>query len=152
MGVVTIEVECFNYDNFVFALNLNDLNRCLAIHYKVTRTGRHPFHIPTPHPLPQSDQYTARPPPAQSQQTTPPPHPNLGITPRCHMRKPESELVVKSSKEEEAAQNDVIKEIMADSSLDGVTKKRLIRLIRNKENLDTRRIWYLLKRALIIET
>ncbi|MEA1894841.1 MAG: hypothetical protein U9N36_06525 [Euryarchaeota archaeon] len=68
------------------------------------------------------------------------------------MRKPESELVVKSSKEEEAAQNDVIKEIMADSSLDGVTKKRLIRLIRNKENLDTRRIWYLLKRALIIET
>jgi len=41
-------------------------------------------------------------------------------------RKPESELAEKLSKEENAAQNAVIKEIMADFGLEGVTKKRLI--------------------------
>jgi hypothetical protein len=58
----------------------------------------------------------------------------------------------KLSKEEKAAQNAVIKEIMADFGLEGVTKKRLIRFIGDKENWDTRMIGYRLKRALISET
>lgn len=58
----------------------------------------------------------------------------------------------KLSKEEKAAQNAVIKEIMADFGLEGVTKKRLIRFIGNNENWDTRMIGYRLKRALIAET
>ena len=57
----------------------------------------------------------------------------------------------KLSKEEKAAQNAVIKEIMADFGLEGVTKKRLIRFIGNNENWDTRMIGYRLKRALIAE-
>ena len=63
-----------------------------------------------------------------------------------HTRKPESELV------EKAFQNAVIKEIMADFDLEGVTKKQLIRLIQNNENWDRRMIGYRLKRALIAET
>ncbi|MCD6207609.1 MAG: hypothetical protein J7J06_06415 [Methanosarcinales archaeon] len=58
----------------------------------------------------------------------------------------------KLSKEEKAAQNAVIKEIMAEFGLEGVTKKRLIRFIGNKENWDRRMIGYRLKRALIAET
>ena len=58
----------------------------------------------------------------------------------------------KLSKEEKAAQNAVIKEIMADFGLEGVTKKRLIRFIGDKENWDRRMIGYRLKRALIAET
>jgi len=51
-----------------------------------------------------------------------------------------------------AAQNAVIKEIMADFGLEGVTKKRLIRFIGDNENWDRRMIRYRLKRALIAET
>ena len=58
----------------------------------------------------------------------------------------------KLSKEEKAAQNAVIKEIMAEFGLEGATKKRLIRFIGNKENWDRRMIGYRLKRALIAET
>ena len=58
----------------------------------------------------------------------------------------------KLSKEEKAAQNAVIKEIMAEFGLEGVTKKRLIRFIGNNENWDKRMIGYRLKRALIAET
>jgi len=58
----------------------------------------------------------------------------------------------KLSKEEKAAQNAVIKEIMADFSLEGATKKRLVRFIGNNENWDKRMIGYRLKRALIAET
>jgi hypothetical protein len=42
-----------------------------------------------------------------------------------HTRKPESELAEKLSKVERAFQNAVIKEILADFGLEGVTKKRL---------------------------
>ena len=69
-----------------------------------------------------------------------------------HTRKPESELAEKLSKVEKAFQNVVIKEIMTDFGLEGVTKKRLIRLIGDNENWDTRMIGYRLKRALIAET
>ncbi|MCD6145149.1 MAG: hypothetical protein J7J03_01940 [Methanosarcinales archaeon] len=58
----------------------------------------------------------------------------------------------KLSKEEKAAQNAVIKEIMADFGLEGATKKRLVRFIGNNENWDKRMIRYRLKRALIAET
>jgi len=44
-----------------------------------------------------------------------------------HTRKPESKLAEKLSKVEKAFQNAVIKEIMADFGLEGVTKKRLSR-------------------------
>jgi len=43
-------------------------------------------------------------------------------------------LVEKLSKVEKAFQNAVIKEIMADFGLEGVTNKRLIRFIGNNEN------------------
>jgi len=52
----------------------------------------------------------------------------------------------------EAVQNAVIKEIMAEFSLDGDTKKRIIRFIGNNENWNKRMIEYRLKRALIAET
>jgi len=51
-----------------------------------------------------------------------------------------------------AAQNAVIKKIMADFGLEGVTKKRLIRFIGDNENWGRRIIGYRLKRALIAET
>ena len=51
-----------------------------------------------------------------------------------------------------AAQNAVIKKIMADFGLEGVTKERLIRFIGDKENWDRRMTGYWLKRALIAET
>ena len=69
-----------------------------------------------------------------------------------HTRKPESELAEKLSKVENARQNAVIKEIMADFGLEGATKKRLVRFIGNNENWDKRMIGYRLKRALIAET
>ena len=34
-----MEVESFNCENFAFALNLNGLNGCPAIHCEVARTG-----------------------------------------------------------------------------------------------------------------
>ena len=55
-----------------------------------------------------------------------------------HTRKPESELAEKLSKVENARQNAVIKEIMADFGLEGATKKRLVRFIGNNENWDKR--------------
>ena len=52
-----------------------------------------------------------------------------------HTRKPESELAEKLSKVEKAFQNAVIKEIMADFGLEGVTKKRLGRYHREQREL-----------------
>ena len=52
-----------------------------------------------------------------------------------HTRKPESELAEKLSKVEKAFQNAAIKEIMADFSLDGVTKKRLGKYHRGQREL-----------------
>ena len=51
-----------------------------------------------------------------------------------------------------AAQNAVIKKIMTDFGFEGVTKKRLIRLIGDNENWGRRMIGYWPKRALIAET
>jgi hypothetical protein len=50
-----------------------------------------------------------------------------------HTRKPESELAEKLSKVEKGRQNAVIKEIMADFGLEGVTKKRLGRYHQERE-------------------
>ena len=50
-------------------------------------------------------------------------------------RKPESELAEKLSKVENAFQNAVIKKIMADFGLEGVTKKRLGRYHREQREL-----------------
>ncbi|MEA1998394.1 MAG: hypothetical protein U9N61_03590 [Euryarchaeota archaeon] len=50
-------------------------------------------------------------------------------------RKPESELAEKLSKVENVFKNDVINEVMADSGLEGVTKKRLIRYHREQQEL-----------------
>nr|QNO41700.1 hypothetical protein NEBFCOPL_00001 [Methanosarcinales archaeon ANME-2c ERB4] len=52
-----------------------------------------------------------------------------------HTRKPESELTEKLSKEETAFQNAVIKEILAEFGLEGVTKKRLGRYHREQREL-----------------
>jgi hypothetical protein len=58
----------------------------------------------------------------------------------------------KLSKEEKAVQNAVIREIMADFGLEGVTKKRLVWFVGDNENWDRRMIECWLKRALIAET
>ena len=49
---------------------------------------------------------------------------DLGRVTESHTRKPESELADKLSKVVRHAQNAVIKEIVADFGLEGVTKKR----------------------------
>ncbi|MGP8320533.1 MAG: hypothetical protein ACT6FD_07070 [Methanosarcinaceae archaeon] len=76
----------------------------------------------------------------------------VGLLTERHTRKPESELAEKLSKVEKAFQNAVIKEIIADFGLGGVTKKRLSKYHRDNENWDKRMIGYRLKRALIAET